>query len=73
MADKINATPYQYRFAGGLLNSFVFTTINNVVYEIKFVPSTDFFPSYAELDMEIFEMVISVLDKPMPGRLPADS
>jgi hypothetical protein len=70
---KASEEPYKFDFEGGSLNSYIFSTENDVRYEIKFVPSTDFFPSYAELDMEIFEMVISVLDKPMSGRLPADS
>ncbi len=73
MADQATKDSYQYRFAGGVFNSFVFTTIDNIVYEIKFVPSSDFFDAYTDLDVEVFEMVISVVEKPMPGRLPADA
>lgn len=43
------------------------------MYEVKFVPSTDFFDAYPDLGVEVFEMVIAVADYPTDGRLPADA
>lgn len=44
-----------------------------MVYEIKFVPSTDFFDAYPDLGADVFEMIIAVADNPRGGRLPADA
>ncbi|MBC8154881.1 MAG: hypothetical protein H7Z72_18445 [Bacteroidetes bacterium] len=64
---------YKYTFAGGDFNSYYFTTVDNLTYEIKFVPSSDFFDAYPDLGVDVFEMVISVADNPTGGRLKADS
>lgn len=63
---------YKYTFVGGEFNSYYFTTIDNVIYEIKFVPSTDLLDAYADIDTDVFEMTISVADNPTGGRIPAD-
>ena len=63
---------YKYTFAGGDFNSYYFTTIDGVIYEIEFVPSTDVFYAYPDIGVDVFEMTISVVDNPTGGRLPAD-
>ena len=65
--------PYQYTFTGGETNSYFFTTQTSVIYEIKFVPSTDYFKGYEALEVEVFEMVNAVADNPNGDRLPADA
>jgi hypothetical protein len=65
--------PYEFTFAGGEANSYFFTTQTNVIYEIKFIPSTDYFSGYEALEVDVFEMVIAVADNPGGGRLPADA
>ncbi len=64
---------YEYEFSGGDNNTYRFSTDDEINYEIKFVPSSDFFDAYEELDADVFEMVISVADNPTGGRLPADA
>ncbi len=63
---------YEFEFIGGKQNLYLFVTDGEVRYEIKFIPSTDFFGAYPELDVDIFEMTISVADNPAGKRLPAD-
>ncbi|WP_461093458.1 DUF6169 family protein [Spirosoma gilvum] len=36
------------------------------------MPSSDYFEAYTNLEAEVFEMVISVVDNPLGGRIPAD-
>lgn len=72
MESKKPTEPYQYTFTGGETNSYFFTTQTNVIYEIKFVPSTDYFRGYEALEVEVFEMVIAVTDNPGGRRVPAD-
>lgn len=72
MESGSQTSTYKYTFLGGEFNSYYFTTIDNITYEIKFVPSSDFFAAYEELEADVFEMVISVADNPTGGRLPAD-
>lgn len=67
-----NKQPYTVSLVGGPSNVSVFTTEDNVVYEIKFVPSNDFFTDYEQLDVDIFEMIIAVKDNPTGERLRAD-
>ena len=64
--------PYEFEFAGGEQNAYLFTTDIGIKYEIKFVPSSDYFNAYMDVDAEVFEMVISIADNPAGGRLPSD-
>lgn len=73
MESENQRSLYQFTFAGGDFNSYYFTTDIDIVYEIKFIPSTDYFGAYSDLDADIFEMTISVADNPTGGRLPADA
>lgn len=72
MESEKQPSRYQFTFTSGEFNSYYFTTDTDIVYEIKFIPSTDFFGAYPELDVDIFEMTISVADNPTGKRLPAD-
>ncbi len=67
------ADRYEFEFVGGNYNLYRFSTVAEVRYEVKFVPSTDFFDAYPGLGAEVFEMIISVVDNPRGGRLPADA
>jgi hypothetical protein len=68
MEDPIqNSKSYAATFTGGPFNAFVFTTVDAVVYEVKFVPSTDFLPDYEYLDVEVYELVITVEVNPSGG------
>lgn len=71
-SESLPEPPYSNSFLDGLHNVFVFTTVDDVVYEIKFVPSTDFFTDYESLDVNVFEMIIGIKDNPLGGRLRAD-
>ena len=72
MESESERSRYQYTFTDGDFNSYYFTTVVDVVYEIKFISSTDFFGAYPDLEADIFEMTISVADNPLGERLPAD-
>lgn len=72
MASKKSDSPYKYTAVGSGFNSYFFTTIIDVVYEVKFVPSSDYFNAYQDLGVEVFEMIISIADNPSGGRLPSD-
>jgi hypothetical protein len=51
---------YKYEFIGGLNNSFIFETVNKIVYEIKFKPSDYINLFDAEVSKYIFEFIIKV-------------
>lgn len=51
---------------------YLFTTDVDIKYEVKFVPSSEYFNAYMDLGAEVFEMVISIADNPSGGRLTAD-
>lgn len=63
---------YEFEFVGGEHNVYLFTTGADIKYEIKFVPSSEYFSAYMDLGAEVFEMVISIADNPTGGRLTAD-
>lgn len=60
---------YEYTFIGGNQNVYSFSTADSIDYNVKFVPSTYLFDAYPELDIEVFEMIISVADNPTGGRI----
>lgn len=64
---------YEYTFIGGDQNVYSFSTADRIDYNVKFVPSTYLFDAYPELDIEVFEMIISVADNPTGKRIPSDS
>ena len=50
---------YDYDFAGGIENSYVFDTKNGVKYEIKFRPTFYLFDEEPILKEQPFELLIS--------------
>ncbi len=73
MESKKPSNPYEYTTIGDRTNSYFFPTVSGLVYEVKFIPSTDYFNAYSGLEIEVFEMTISIADNPLPGKkLPAD-
>lgn len=55
---------YNFEFIGGVNNSYTIVTSSDVVYEIKFKPST-YLVAYENLDdNSIFEFVIEVIYRP---------
>lgn len=66
--------PYPYFFVGGINNSFFFETINNILYEIKFKPSSYLLENRINVDLQdlIFEFVIDIAEKPKNLRPPLD-
>lgn len=64
--------PYEYEFKGGVRNTYGFSTDAGIGYEISFVPSSYLFDDYPQIDMEVFEMVISIVERPGGVKLPAD-
>lgn len=66
------SNPYEFEFNGGQSNTYRFSTQGDITYEIRFVPSTDYFRGYEALEVEVFEMVIAVADNPNGDRVPAD-
>ena len=66
------SSSYEYELSGDDQYVYRFATDSEIQYEVKFVPSTDYFDTYSELEADVFEMIISVVANPLGGRLPAD-
>ncbi len=64
---------YPFRLIGGLNHVYAFTTIDEIGYEIRFVPSAYMFEDYLEPYIDAYEMIIAVADNPLGKRLPADA
>ena len=64
--------PYDYEFKGGIRNTYGFSTIYGLGYEISFVPSSYLFEAYPQVEVEVFEMVISVVYNPTDEKMSAD-
>ncbi|MEY3417525.1 MAG: hypothetical protein RL060_1637, partial [Bacteroidota bacterium] len=66
--------PYSYFFVGGLNNSYFFETVNDIIYEIKFKPSSYLFDNHINLDIAdlVFEFVIGIAEKPANLKPPLD-
>ena len=66
--------PYSYFFLGGLNNSYFFETVNDIIYEIKFKPSSYLFNYHINLDIAdlVFEFVIGIAEKPANLKPPLD-
>jgi hypothetical protein len=57
-------TSYPFTTLETVYPLYSFTTDNEIAYEIKFTPSTDYFGGYEIIKADIFEMVITVVDIP---------
>ena len=64
---------YNFNFAGGIHNSYLFVTLQNITYEILFKPTPYLFGEGFILADEIVELVIKVADNPTDRRPPLDS
>jgi hypothetical protein len=63
---------YEYTFVGGENNSFFFTTVNNLVYEIKFKPTFYLFPVEYPFSERTYEFIIALVENPNPTSPPLD-
>lgn len=53
-------------------HTYAFTTVDDISYEIRFVPSAYMFEDYLEPHIDGYEMIILVVDNPTGRKLPAD-
>ena len=60
MQKKIT-NPYSFQFAGGLSNTYLFTTIYGAAYAVKFKPTPYLFENNSELADQVYELVIELL------------
>ena len=73
MLNDSPLSDYEFRFVDEDPNSYYFTTVNEITYEVRFVPSAYLFEEYIEHYVDAYEMIIAVADNPTGGRLPADA
>ncbi len=64
---------FSYAFDSDEPNSYVFRTINQVLYEVRFRPSGYIFEHDPDLQPFVFEISIIVIDNPSGKRPPTDS
>jgi len=65
-------TQYDFEFAGGKFNSYIFQTTHHIVYEVTFKPSSYLFEPYYSFKDETFEFSILVIENPTAGTPPSD-
>jgi hypothetical protein len=53
---------YNFSFAGGIHNSYLFVTLKQITYEIQFKPTPYLFGENFVIANEIVELVIKVID-----------
>ncbi|GAB4010780.1 hypothetical protein GCM10028808_22620 [Spirosoma migulaei] len=58
---------YEFIYAGGEQNAYFFLTENDIAYQVKFAPSNYLFAAHAELQIQAFEMSISVAQRDTVG------
>ena len=63
---------YNFNFAGGIHNSYLFVTLKLITYEILFKPTPYLFGEDFVLSEEIVELVIKVAYNPLGRRPPFD-
>ncbi len=64
---------YDFSFIGGINNSYVFLTENDITYQVKFKDSSYLFHGRLDFDVQAFEMVIEIQDNPNKIKPPLDS
>ncbi len=67
------SSSYNFNFAGGSHNSYLFDTIKGIIYEIQFKPTPYLFGEGFVIADEIVELVIKVADNPTNRRPPLDA
>ena len=63
---------YKFRIIGGYENLYKFETKNNVEYDVRFNPNSNYLPLEELWRDEFYEIVIDVASAPDPARSPAD-
>lgn len=64
---------YNFKFAGGTYNSYLFDTLKHITYEIQFKPIPYLFGEDFVLADDIVELVIKVAHNPTERRPPLDA
>jgi hypothetical protein len=67
------AKPYDFIYVGGINNTYVFVTNHQVIYEIKFKPSSYIFGNQPPFTEFAYEFVIEVAENPLPKLPPPDT
>jgi hypothetical protein len=70
--EEHQSSRYNFDFAGGEVNSYLFITSQRITYEIQFKPTPYLFGEEFVLADEIVELVIKVADNPTDRRPPFD-
>lgn len=63
---------YNFDFAGGDFNSYLFVTLRGITYEVQFIPTPYLFGPNFVLADELVELVIKVAYNPLDRRPPSD-
>lgn len=63
---------YDYEFAGGIFNSYIFQTTNGIIYEVLFKPSGYIFKEKVTFEEDTFEFSILLTDNPTNKKPPLD-
>jgi hypothetical protein len=69
----VDINPYEYTFIGGEQAIYSFSASDKIRYLVKFVSSDYLFDGYPDLDLTVFEMVISVVDPVAGQKIPSDA
>lgn len=71
--EEPQLSSYNFDFAGGSHNSYLFVTVHRTIYEIQFKPTPYLFGEDFVLSNEIVELVIKVAENPTDRRPPLDA
>ncbi|QIP13053.1 hypothetical protein G8759_10650 [Spirosoma aureum] len=63
---------YEFIYLGGINNTYIFITSDQVVYELKFKPSSYIFGKQPPFTEFAYEFVIEVAENPLPKLPPPD-
>lgn len=65
-------SPYEFIYVGGPTHTYIFVTNLEVIYEIKFKPSSYIFGNQPPFTEFAYEFVIEVAENPLPKLPPPD-
>ncbi|MFD2569742.1 DUF6169 family protein [Spirosoma soli] len=65
--------PYDFICLGGINNTYAFVTRHQIIYEIKFKPSSYIFGNQPPFTEFAFEFVMDVAENPLPKLPPPDT
>lgn len=63
---------YEFKFFGGPNNRYIFVTIHDVVYAVRFKPGADYVPLVELWRDDLYELTIRIVVAPEPIHIPAD-